>query len=35
MPSQQFYFDTARPAEHADIIVHNDDPRQPAWEART
>jgi hypothetical protein len=23
------------PAEHADIIVHNDDPRQPAWEART
>jgi uridine kinase len=35
LPSQQFYFDTARPAEHADIIVHNDDPRQPAWEART
>ena len=35
IPSQQFYFDTARPTEHADIIVHNDEPRQPAWEART
>jgi uridine kinase len=34
MPSQQFYFDTARPAEHADIVVHNDEPRQPVWEAR-
>lgn len=33
-PSQQFYFDTVRPTEHADIIVHNDDPQQPAWEAR-
>jgi uridine kinase len=35
VPSQQFYFDTARPAEHADIIVRNDDPRQPAWEVKT
>jgi uridine kinase len=35
VPSQQFYFDTARPADHADIVVHNDDPRQPAWEDRT
>jgi uridine kinase len=35
IPSQQFYFETARPAEHADIIVYNDEPRQPAWEART
>jgi uridine kinase len=34
IPSQQFYFDTARPADHADIIVHNDDPCKPAWEAR-
>jgi uridine kinase len=34
-PSQQFYFDTARPTDHADIIVHNDEPQQPAWEART
>ena len=35
LPSQQFYFETARPAEHADIIVYNDNPRRPAWEART
>jgi uridine kinase len=34
IPSQQFYFDTVRPADHADIIVHNDDLRQPAWETR-
>lgn len=34
IPSQQFYFDTARPTDHADIIVHNDDPQQPAWETR-
>jgi hypothetical protein len=30
IPSQQFYFDTARPTDHADIIVHNDKPRRPA-----
>ena len=34
-PAQQLYFDMARPTEHADIIVHNDEPQQPAWEART
>jgi uridine kinase len=34
-PSQQFYFDTIRPTEHADFVVHNDVPQQPAWEART
>ena len=34
-PSQQFYFDTVRPTDHADIIVHNDEPQQPAWETRT
>jgi uridine kinase len=34
IPSQQFYFDTARPADHADIVVHNAEPQQPAWEAR-
>jgi uridine kinase len=34
IPSQQFYFATARPTDHADIVVHNDEPRQPAWEAR-
>jgi uridine kinase len=35
IPSQQFYFATVRPTEHADIIVHNDEPQQPAWETRT
>src|SRR5690349_4544357 len=35
IPSQQFYFETIRPTEHANIIVYNDEPRQPAWEART
>jgi uridine kinase len=34
-PSQQFYFDAVRPTDHADIIVHNDVPQQPAWETRT
>ena len=34
-PAQRLYFDTARPTDHADIIVHNDEPQQPAWEART
>ncbi len=33
-PSQQFYLDTVRPAERADIVVHNEEPHQPAWEAR-
>jgi uridine kinase len=34
IPSQQFSFETIRPTEHADIIVLNDEPLQPAWEAR-
>ena len=34
IPAQQLYFAAARPAEHADIIVHNDNPRRPAWEVR-
>ncbi|HEX3784787.1 MAG TPA: cytidylate kinase family protein [Pseudonocardiaceae bacterium] len=34
-PSQEFYFATARPTDHADVIVHNDEPQRPAWEART
>ena len=34
-PSQQFYFDTDRPTDHADIIVHNDEPQYPAWESRS
>jgi uridine kinase len=33
-PSQQFYFDTFRPADHADIVVFNDEPQQPAWVTR-
>lgn len=32
IPSQQLYFARVRPADHADIIVHNDDPRQPVCE---
>ena len=34
IPSQQFYFDTVRPTDHAHIVVHNDDAQQPAWEVR-
>jgi uridine kinase len=34
IPSQQLYFATAHPADHADIIVRNDEPQQPVWEAR-
>ncbi|HEV2369906.1 MAG TPA: hypothetical protein VGR90_08510, partial [Acidimicrobiales bacterium] len=32
--SQQRYFDTIRPTDLADIVVHNDDPERPAWECR-
>ncbi|MEU7876422.1 cytidylate kinase family protein [Dactylosporangium sp. NPDC049140] len=35
IPSQQLYFAQVRPADHADIVVHNDEPRQPAWETRS
>jgi uridine kinase len=35
LPAQELYFDAARPTDHADIIVHNDEPQQPAWEIRT
>jgi uridine kinase len=34
IPAQKLYFATARPADHADIIVHNDEPQRPAWEVR-
>jgi uridine kinase len=34
IPAQELYFAEARPADHADIIVHNDEPQQPAWEVR-
>jgi uridine kinase len=33
--SQQLYFATARPIDHADIIVRNDYPQQPVCEIRT
>ena len=35
IPSQQLYFATVRPTDHANIIVHNDEPQQPVWETRT
>ncbi|MFI7129315.1 cytidylate kinase family protein [Nonomuraea sp. NPDC050153] len=34
IPSQQLYFATARPIDHADIIVHNDQLQRPTWEVR-
>jgi uridine kinase len=34
IPAQQLYFAAARPADHADIIVRNDEPRHPAWQVR-
>jgi uridine kinase len=34
IPAQELYFATARPADNADIIVHNDEPRLPGWEVR-
>jgi uridine kinase len=35
IPAQQLYFATARPADHADIVVHNDEPGRPAWAVRS
>ncbi len=32
--AQQLYFAEARPLEHADIVVHNDEFQRPAWEVR-
>ena len=32
IPSQQMYLAAARPTDHADVIVHNDEPQRPAWE---
>ncbi|ATL32333.1 cytidylate kinase family protein [Streptomyces formicae] len=34
IPSQQLYFATARPTDHADIIVYNDQLQRPAWDIR-
>ncbi|MEV4351140.1 AAA family ATPase [Actinoplanes sp. NPDC049596] len=33
IPSQQLYFATARPTDHADVVVHNDEPHKPTWES--
>jgi uridine kinase len=35
IPSQEFYVDRVRPADHVDIVVHNDEPGMPVWETRT
>ncbi|MEV4636844.1 cytidylate kinase family protein [Actinoplanes sp. NPDC049548] len=35
IPSQRLYYATARPVDHADIVVHNDEPQRPAWERHT
>jgi uridine kinase len=32
IPSQQLYFDTVHPTEHAHIVVHNDQPQEPVLE---
>jgi uridine kinase len=34
IPSQQFYFATVRPTDHADILVYNDVFQRPTWETR-
>jgi uridine kinase len=34
LPSQQHYFDTVGPTDLADVVVRNDEPERPAWEAR-
>src|ERR1700733_874942 len=34
IPAQKLYFAAARPTDHADIIVHNDEPQRPEWEIR-
>ena len=34
IPSQELYLARVRPTEHADIVVHNDQLQQPAWEDR-
>ena len=31
IPAQELYFATVHPADHADIVVHNDEPQQPSW----
>lgn len=35
LPSQEHYFETVRPTEIAEVLVHNEDPERPAWEIRS
>ena len=35
IPSQQLYFARVRPTDHADIIVHNNEPQKPLWQTKT
>jgi uridine kinase len=35
IPSQQLYAATAHPVDHADVVVHNDEPQRPVLEVRT
>ncbi|MEU8181571.1 uridylate kinase [Micromonospora sp. NPDC049044] len=32
IPAQQLYAATVRPAQRADVVVHNDEPHLPVWE---
>jgi uridine kinase len=34
LPAQMLYYADARPIDYADIIVHNDELKRPAWEVR-
>ncbi|MFD0971271.1 nucleoside/nucleotide kinase family protein [Plantactinospora endophytica] len=34
LPAQELYFAESRPAERADIVVHNDEVQRPGWEFR-
>ena len=35
LPSQKHYFETVRPTDLADIVVHNDQPARPTWTIRS
>jgi uridine kinase len=35
IPSQRLYLAKVHPTDRADIVVHNDEPQQPAWATRT
>jgi len=31
LPSQELYVATVSPTDHADIVLHNDEPQRPTW----